>query len=401
MKIDWQTKKLSEVCDFSNGLWKGKKPPYINVGVIRNTNITREGKLDDSDIAYLEVEEKQYSKRSLHYGDIILEKSGGGPKQPVGRVIIFDKKDGDFSFSNFTSALRVKNPKELDFNFLHKFLFYSYISGVTEGMQSNSTGIRNLDMNTYKEVELPIPSLNEQKRIVKILDEAFDKIAKAKENAEKNLQNSNDIFESYLNTIFTNPSRDHETKQLGDIADVEYGYTDKAQSTGDYRFVRITDTDEYGLLTVSNKMYVKDFKDSSKYLLAKGDLLMARTGASAGNLMFFNSDEKAVFASYLIRIRMHKYIAGKLYWFFSKSRPYWDQVRLLSAGAAQPQFNGGALKQIVITFPRSLDEQKKIIKKLEEISEQTKKLEENYKQKIADLEELKKSLLTKAFAGEL
>ncbi|KKP77622.1 MAG: Restriction endonuclease S subunit-like protein, partial [Candidatus Moranbacteria bacterium GW2011_GWF2_35_39] len=82
MKTDWQTKKLSEVCDFYNGLWKGKNPPYIKVGVIRNTNFTREGNLDDSDIAYLEVEKKQFENRKLIYGDIILEKSGGGPKQP-------------------------------------------------------------------------------------------------------------------------------------------------------------------------------------------------------------------------------------------------------------------------------------------------------------------------------
>ena len=87
----WQIRKLGEVCDFYNGLWKGKEAPYINVGVIRNTNITKDGNLDDSEIAYLDVEKKQFVKRKLIFGDIILEKSGGGPKQPVGRVIIFNK----------------------------------------------------------------------------------------------------------------------------------------------------------------------------------------------------------------------------------------------------------------------------------------------------------------------
>ena len=91
---DWEIKTLGEVCNFHNGLWKGKKPPYETVSVIRNTNFTKDGHLDDSDIAVLEVEEKQFSKRQLEYGDIVLEKSGGGPKQPVGRVIIFDKKRG-------------------------------------------------------------------------------------------------------------------------------------------------------------------------------------------------------------------------------------------------------------------------------------------------------------------
>lgn len=77
MKINWQTKKLDEICDFLNGLWKGKEPPYLEIGVIRNTNFTKDCRLDDTDIAHLDVEVKQYNKRKLKYGDIILEKSGG------------------------------------------------------------------------------------------------------------------------------------------------------------------------------------------------------------------------------------------------------------------------------------------------------------------------------------
>lgn len=96
MKKGWQAKKLEDVCEFNNGLWKGEKPPFVTVGVIRNTNFTKDGTLDDSDIAYLEVEAKKFEKRRLAFGDIILEKSGGGPKQPVGRVVLFDKKAGDF-----------------------------------------------------------------------------------------------------------------------------------------------------------------------------------------------------------------------------------------------------------------------------------------------------------------
>ena len=137
-----------------NGLWKGAKSPFVEVGVIRNTNFTKEGTLDYSNIAYLEVEAKKFEMRCLQFGDVILEKSGGGPKQPVGRVALFDKEEGDFSFSNFTSAIRVIDSKTLDFRFVHKFLYWLYQSGVTEGMQSHSTGIRNLDGNAYKSIRL-------------------------------------------------------------------------------------------------------------------------------------------------------------------------------------------------------------------------------------------------------
>ena len=122
----WQTTTLDEACQFINGLWKGEEPPFVHVGVIRNTNFSKDGYLDDTDIAYLDVEAKKFAKRRLQFGDIILEKSGGGPKQPVGRVVFFDKKQGDFSFSNFTAAIRVNELEQLDPAYLHRYLHWVY-----------------------------------------------------------------------------------------------------------------------------------------------------------------------------------------------------------------------------------------------------------------------------------
>ena len=189
----------------------------MNIGVFRNTNFTKDGTLDDSDIAYLDVEAKNFETRRLTYGDLILEKSGGGRKQPVGRVALFDKKDGEFSFSNFTAAMRVNEPTTLDFRFLHKFLFWTHLSGITEKMQSHSTGIRNLNGDAYKSIEIPLPPLPEQRRIVGILDEAFDGIATAKANAEKNLQNARALFESHLQAVFTQRGEGWVEKRLGDF----------------------------------------------------------------------------------------------------------------------------------------------------------------------------------------
>src|SRR5207247_1330136 len=116
-------------------------------------------------------------------------------KQPVGRVALFDKEDGEFSFSNFTAALRVRDSHELDFRFLHKYLYWTYLSGVTEGMQSHSTGIRNLNGDAYKAIQITFPPLPEQGRIVRDIDEALDGIAIAAANAEKNLENARGLFE--------------------------------------------------------------------------------------------------------------------------------------------------------------------------------------------------------------
>ena len=109
MKEGWDYKKLGEVTSTINGLWTGKKPPFINIAVVRNTNFTKDCKLDMTNVAYLDVEEKQFSTRKLQYGDIIIEKSGGSEKQPVGRPVLFNIKEGNYSFSNFTFTLRINN----------------------------------------------------------------------------------------------------------------------------------------------------------------------------------------------------------------------------------------------------------------------------------------------------
>ena len=197
------SKPLRELCTFIGGLWKGAVPPYVNVGVIRNTNFKKDGTLDFSDIAYLEVEEKKFAKRRLIYGDIILEKSGGGPKQPVGRVVFFDRNEGDYSFSNFTSALRVINPDELDARFLHKQLHWIYLSGATEAMQSHSTGIRNLDNDAYKGIVISYPPIEEQRRIVEMLDETTGRIAEAKLATESKLIELESLNKSVFDMAFS------------------------------------------------------------------------------------------------------------------------------------------------------------------------------------------------------
>lgn len=400
-KINWQTKKLGEVCDFYNGLWKGKKPPYIEVGVIRNTNFAKDGELDGSDIAYLEVEKKQFENRKLTYGDIILEKSGGGPKQPVGRVVIFNKKKGDFSFSNFTSAIRVKKSSELDFNFLHRFLFFSYISGITEKMQSHSTGIRNLDSKLYKNIEIPLPPLPEQHRIVKILDDVFANVAKAKENAEKNTQNAKELFESYLQSVFANPGIDWEEKKLGEAYDVRDGTHDspKYQKEG-YALItsknlKRDELDYQKIKYISEKDY-KKINERSK--VHKGDILFAMIGTIGNPVVIKIEPDFAIKNVALFKIpkEQNSYFLK----YFLDSKFVIDKMMSEAKGTTQKFVGLGYLRNFKIQLPK-LDEQKSIVAKLDALSTETRKLETIYQQKLADLEELKKSVLKRAFNGDL
>ena len=383
MKKSWETRKLDEVCQIFNGLWKGKKPPYIEVGVIRNTNFSKDGFLDDSDIAYLPVEIKQFEKRKLEYGDIILEKSGGGPKQPVGRVIPFDKHNGNYSFSNFTSVIRITNKNILDFNFLHKMLFLIYISGKTEPMQRRSTGIRNLQLKEYKQLEIPLPPLQEQKRIVAILDKTFAAIDKAKANAAQNLKNAKELFESYLQSVFENKGDDWEEKKISECFKLKSGdgLTSKMMSKN-------------GVYPVFGGNGIAGLHN--KFNLSGNNVIVGRVGALCGNVR--NISEKIWLTDNAFKVVDFKYDFDYSFLTYLLNH---KNLRGFARQAAQPVISNSSLKDVVIEFPKSKKEQQSIVQKLNALTSETDKLKINYQKKLEDLEDLKKSILQKAFSGEL
>ena len=382
MKMGWKAKTLEEACQFSNGLWKGKKPPFVNVGVIRNTNFTKEGTLNDSDIAYLDVEAKKLEKRRLQSGDIILEKSGGGPKQPVGRVALFDKEEGVFSFSNFTAALRVLDPDELDFRYLHKFLHWTYLSGVTEGMQSHSTGIRNLDGGAYKAIQVSYPPLAEQQRIVGLLDEAFAGLATAKANAEKNLQNARALFESNLQSVFTQRGPGWVETTLGDICVVDWGNTDLTKSSyvegGKYLAVSAAGCDG----RIGHKEH------------AKHTPVLSAIGAQCGRMFLPEEDFTAIKNTITLTPRDGTCAGKFLYRLLT-------HVELPKRGAAQPFIAKGDILRFQIVVPEDSEAQLRIVDSLDALEEETQRLARLYERKLSALDALKKSLLHQAFNGEL
>lgn len=157
---------VAECGEMIGGLWKGKNPPFVQATVIRNTNFSMDGNLkSDSEYPQLEVEASQFEKRRLEYGDIIIEKSGGSATQAVGRVVIFNLKTNEpYSFSNFTNRLRVTR-EDLNPFYLHLVLNEVYQSGLTFGMQGGMSGLRNLNIDEYKRIKIPLPPLAVQQRI--------------------------------------------------------------------------------------------------------------------------------------------------------------------------------------------------------------------------------------------
>ena len=412
MKKGWQSRTLNDVCHFTNGLWKGKKPPFVRVGVIRNTNFTKEGNLDDSHIAYLDVEARHFEKRRLQFGDIVLEKSGGGPKQPVGRVTLFDKQNGEFSFSNFTAALRVRNPNTLAFRFLHKFLHWTYLSGVTEGMQSHSTGIRNLNGEAYKAIIITFPQLAEQERIVGILDKAFEGIAIVKANAEKNRKNTHALLETHLQSVFAQRGAGWVVKPLGDVCDLLNGPAFKSKDAvkeSQTQLVRMGNL--YGnrlRLDRSPVFYPDSFAEEyHKYVLVEGDIIMSLTGTTGKEDYGYAVRIPKCGHPLLMNQRIAKFnhlkeqlVDRGVLLYYLRSRAFLDILYPTANGTRQANLSSVTIKTLPIPLC-ALGTQRVIAKSLDKTSNETQHLSTIYERKLAEVEALKSSLLHHTFTGQL
>jgi len=402
--MEWNKVTLDKLCDFKNGLWKGKKGPFIHVGIIRNTNFTKGGLLDDSDIAYLDVEEKQYKTRKLEFGDLILEKSGGGPKQPVGRVIPFEKTNGEFSFSNFTSIIRIRDKTLLEYSYLHKFLHYLYTTGATEQMQRQSTGIRNLQLKEYKLIDVPFPSILEQKRIVSILDTVFADLEQVRAKTEQNLKNARDLFDSYLQQVFSQKGDGWVEAELFDhIKFIDYrGKTPKKTERG-LRLITAKNVRMGYLKTNPEEFVSPESYDGwmTRGIPKKGDVLFT-SEAPLANVAQLDTDDKVVFAQRIITMQPDRSVINcDFLKYLLMSPPIQQRIYDKGTGATVTGIKASLLKKIVIEFPSNINEQEEYAIKLNSLTAHIKKLESIYQHKLASIDELKKSILQKAFSGEL
>lgn len=156
------------------GHWGGEVSGEGNILVLRSANFLKSGGLNYDTAAPRIFDKKKLEQKRLKRGDILLERSGGSPAQPVGRVNRFDA-DGDFSASNFLQILRTR--EDVDDWFAYYLLDDFYAGGGTENLQKATTGIRNLDFKTYLATPTVLPQLAEQQRIAKVLRSVDEAIA--------------------------------------------------------------------------------------------------------------------------------------------------------------------------------------------------------------------------------
>jgi len=287
-------------------------------------------------------------------------------------------------------------------NFVPEFLFYAMLSKQAE-LISTATGNAqpNISQIKVKNTIIPLPPLPEQKRIVAILDEAFAGIDAAVANTEKNLANARELFESYLNAVFTQKGDGWVEKPVGEIADHCLGkMLDKRKNKGELKpylrnlNVRWFDFDLTDLLEMKFEAGEVD-----RYSVRKGDVVICE-GGYPGRAAIWPHDETIYFQKALHRVRFKEPLHNRwlLYFLFlSDSNGYLKQF---FTGAGIQHFTGKALKRFVLPIAPT-SEIERHLDRFEELHAETQRLEAIYQQKLSALAELKQSILQKAFAGEL
>ena len=233
-----------------------------------------------------------------------------------------------------------------------KYLFYLLVQ-IDAKTLTNDQNYPSLRLSDIAKIKIPLPPLEVQRQIVAEID-GWQKVIDGARQVVVNWKPEIKVEESWPKA------------KLEVFCEFEYGFTDTALDSGDTRFIRITDIDDNGLLIAQGKKYINKNTENQKYILKIGDLLVARTGATYGKTLFFDSDEQSIFASYLIRLKPDKEkILNKFYWVFTRTEEYWKQAKALVTGGGQPQFNSNVIREIQVPLP-PISIQKEIIKEVEE-----------------------------------
>ena len=396
MKNGWEIKKLGEVCEINIGrtpergnfkMWdKEKKTDNVWLS-IADLNNTEKGYISDS-TEY--VSDNAVPKMKLVKANTLLMSF----KLTIGRCAI-TKRD---LFTNEAIAALPILDKNLDLFFLKYYLENFDWAKLTEG--DVKVKGKTLNKEKLKEVPITLPPLEEQKRIVKILDEKFAMLETVKANAKANLQNAKDLFQSQLTKVFSNTT--WEMQKLSEITEVKDGTHDSPSYYSEgIPFVTQKNITPSGFdLTNTKRISLQDHEKFYKRSNVEyGDIIIAMIGANRGMSCIVNTRE--VFSIKNVGLIKKSEKTNQEYLaYYLKSEVAQKYVSDASNGGAQEFIGLTSLRKFPIPLP-PLSEQKRIVKELDTLSEKTKALCAIYENQIADCEELKKSLLAKAFEGNL
>jgi len=303
--------KLFEIIEKPiTGEW-GKNDDVGNgIPVLRTTNFTNEGHINYSKVVTRKINSSKIKNKLLRTSDIIIEKSGGGPDQPVGRVVYFEGEPNKYLSNNFTSILRITDKATCNAKYLFYQLWWYHKTGKTNSYQNKTTGISNLKLDKYvRELDIRLPSILSQNMIVKTLDSVIELLALRKQQ----LAELDNLTKSIFYDMFGDPvinEKGWETGKIKDLAlKIQYGTSAKASSERLSRFsvpiLRMNNITYQGSIDLTDLKYVDlDEKQKEKYLVYKGDMLFNRTNSKelVGKTAVFREEKPMAYAGYLVRL---------------------------------------------------------------------------------------------------
>jgi type I restriction enzyme S subunit len=309
----WINKELGDICDvIGGGTPKTKVSEYWDGEVVWLSPIDLP---PIGEISFVSDSRKKITDLGLQKSSAKLLPKGSvvySTRASIGKIAIAEVPlSTNQGFTNFICNEQISN----------YFLCYA-LKHFNKNIEelSNSTTFKEVSKTAIKSFKIPLPPLEEQKRIVAKIDTLFAKIDKAISLTEESLKQAKNLLPSIIDETFD--SFDAEKVDLKSVSDaIQYGYTGKTIENGKYYYLRITDI-QGGMVNYQSTPYSDvDGIDIEKYRLNKGDILFARTGATAGKSYLFNDDVEAVFASYLIRVVCNQDIVKPSFvkWFFSFS----------------------------------------------------------------------------------
>lgn len=399
----WETKKLGEV---SQLIARGVAPKYLEIGglCVLNQKCIRDHEIDFKLARRHDLKVKPVSKdRLIRIGDVLVNSTGTGTLGRVAQLRIQPKEPT--TVDTHVTIVRPSSGK-----FFTEFFGYMLIKIEDEISRSGegTSGQTELARSTLaKKLSVSYPtSLPEQRRIVAILDEAFAGLEAMRVNAEKNLQNARDLFESYHQSVLTHRAG-WKQKTFEEVAaadcSLSYGIVQPGNDvSGGLPIVRPTDlTVKEIRLDGLKRIDPKLAEAYTRTTLKGGELLLCVRGSTGVVSIAAPELEGANVTRGIVPIRFDaRKVRSDFGYYLLSSRDVQSQIREKTYGTALMQINIRDLRNITLSFP-PLREQQAIAGDLDGLSSETQNLESLYRQKLAAIAELKQSILQKAFSGEL
>ncbi|MDA8082627.1 MAG: restriction endonuclease subunit S [Nitrospiraceae bacterium] len=398
MKNGWEIKTLGEVCEVINGGTPKTGVPEYWDGKHRWITPAEMGKrlspyVGETERKISDLGLRNSSAQMMPPNSVILSS-----RAPIGHLVINTEPMAT------NQGCKGLLPGKL---LQHKFLYY-YLTSIVDLLNSLGTGatFKELSGGKLKEVTVPLPPLSEQQRIVRILDEAFDGIAIAKTNAEKNLQNARALFESYLQAVFTQWGAGWVRRRLGDLFDIgsskrilESEWTSSGVPFyGGKEIVRLA---KYGYVNSDAYISEEKYRDYAlKYdMPQKGDILITARGTIGVGYVVKDGDRFYYKDGNIISFREKTPTNPFFVLYAFRSKQLVDQFADLT-GATVKHLPIERAKNLTLKLP-NFATQNSVVEHIRKMETETKRLESIYQQKLSALAELKKSLLDQAFKGEL